>query len=91
MDQMAEDVRLKRLRYRASYRGSKELDMVFRAFLDRHLTTLSHAELDQLEALMDCPETDLASWILGIWPVPEAWNTTLMHQLQCSGADGKKE
>lgn len=91
MDQKAEDVRLKRLRYRASYRGSKELDMVFRAFLDQHLTTLCHAELDQLEALMECPETDLAAWIFGLRPVPVVWDCPLMYRLRDSVIHDKKE
>lgn len=75
-------IRLKRLRYQASYRGSKELDMVFRAFMDRHAETLTSQELDFLEKLMECSETDLAAWIFGMRPVPPEWDTPLMHKLR---------
>lgn len=76
------DLRLKRLRYRASYRGTKELDLVFRSFMDAHLISLKYEELNTLEKLMECKESDLMAWLFGMSPVPAEFDTNVFHKLK---------
>ena len=76
------ELRLKRLRYRASYRGMQELDIVFRSFMDVQLKGLSNDELHLLETLMECNERDLMSWLFGFADVPQEHNHQIFHALK---------
>ncbi len=63
---MAEDIsRVQRLKYRAWRRGMRECDLVLGAFADRKLASMSEAELDAFEAVMEAPDDKLWTWILG--------------------------
>jgi antitoxin CptB len=76
------DVRIKRLRYRSSYTGTKETDVLLGQFAARHLADLSPALLDQYEALIDNSDPDLFMWISGRKPVPAEWDTEIMALLK---------
>jgi antitoxin CptB len=39
-------------------------------FVRNHVATLTQAELDDLEALLELPDTDLADWLTGRRPLP---------------------
>jgi antitoxin CptB len=76
------DPRLKKLFYRASHRGIKEMDLILTAFARRELAGLGAAELDQFEALLEVPDQDLYFWITGGAPVPAAHATPLMERVR---------
>ena len=76
------DVRIKRLRYRSSYTGTKETDVLFRHFAERYLDRLSPELLDQYEALIENSDPDLFMWISGRKPVPPEWDTPIMAMLK---------
>jgi antitoxin CptB len=59
------DERRRRLLWRASHRGTKELDLVLGGFVRDHVAGMSAAELDELEALVGMPDPDLMAWIVG--------------------------
>lgn len=58
----------KRLTFRAHHRGSKELDILFMRFVDKHLATLTEAQMHALEALMAVEDTDCYNWLMGKTP-----------------------
>ena len=63
---MADDAsRVQRLRYRAWRRGMRECDLVLGAFADDRLARMNPAGLDAFEALMEAPDDQLWTWILG--------------------------
>ncbi|MBN8553733.1 MAG: succinate dehydrogenase assembly factor 2 [Caulobacterales bacterium] len=63
---MAEDLsRVQRLKYRAWRRGMRECDLVLGAFADANLATMTSGDLDAFEALMEAPDDQLWTWILG--------------------------
>ena len=39
-------------------------------FVRAHLESLTEADLDALEAVMEMPDTDLAEWLTGREPIP---------------------
>jgi len=57
--------RRRKLKFRASHRGLRELDLFFEAFLAMHLDGLDEKGLDQLEAILDIPDQQVYAWILG--------------------------
>ena len=74
-------VRLKRLYYQSGHRGTKELDIILGNFAEKFLHTLSQAEINDYEALLEVEETDLYNWLTGIEPVPEAFNTQVFQKI----------
>ncbi len=76
------DLRRKRLRYRCSHRGTRELDLIFARFADAHLSRLNPDQLDLLVALLANPDPDIYGWIRGGVPVPAAFDSDLMKLLK---------
>jgi antitoxin CptB len=74
-------MRLRRLRYRAWHRGTKEMDLLLGPFADARLPQMSLDELDRFENLMDEADTDLLKWLLGQEPAPADADGALLAQL----------
>ena len=47
------DILKKQIIYRASYRGTKEMDILLNSFVKKHINCLNTKELKQLERLMN--------------------------------------
>jgi len=75
------DPRQRRILFRCWHRGIREMDLVFGQFADAQLPTLSEAELDEFEIIMDEEDNDLARWILGTLPAPERLMTPLFSRI----------
>ena len=74
--------RLKRLRFRAWHRGTKEADLMIGGFFDRHGDSWDAAQLDWFEALLEEQDVDILAWAMGNAAVPERWRGTMMTRLQ---------
>lgn len=68
---MDRDIQRKRLIYRATHRGTKEADALVGGFVEDRIETLTEAELDSLEALLDCPDPDILDWLMKRKPLPD--------------------
>ncbi len=75
------DVRRKKLAYRASHRGTKELDLILGGYVARHIGEMHDALLDELERIVDIPDVDLDAWLSGKAPVPEAERSDLLMSI----------
>jgi antitoxin CptB len=64
------DTRLKKLSYRAWRRGIRETDLILGPFADAYLHSLTPAQLDAFEALLDLPDQDLYDWYKGVLAPP---------------------
>ena len=53
------DHRRKRLLFRCWHRGTREMDLLLGRFADANIATLSDAEIDDLERLIELPDPDL--------------------------------
>ena len=76
------DARRRKLAFRASHRGMKEMDVILGGYADRTLGRMSDDELDQFEALLEVPDPDLHAWIVGGLDVPAEHRTELMDKLR---------
>lgn len=75
------DPRRRKLVYRASHRGTKEMDLVLGGFVRKVIAELSDAELEELEAIIALPDPALSSWLIGKEPVPPEFDTKLMASI----------
>jgi antitoxin CptB len=75
------DPRRRRLFFRAHHRGTKEADLLVGGFVARHIATFSEAELDEIEAVLEYPDVDLADWLSGRRPVPPEFETPMLRRM----------
>jgi antitoxin CptB len=80
--QSPETLRLKKLKFRAWRRGFREADFILGAFADKELETLSPADLDVFEALLEQPDQPLYAWIIGTEPTPPAFEHDVMRKIR---------
>ena len=72
----------KRLRFRCWHRGSREADLIFGRFADRHLDALEAGQLERLEALLDQEDPDVWCWVVGREAIPPAFDHDIMALLR---------
>ena len=77
-----DDARLNRLRFRAWRRGFREADLILGPFVDTHAASMTEAEFDRLEALMEQSDHDIFGWIMGALPVPPAFDDDILARLR---------
>jgi antitoxin CptB len=75
------EARRKRLIWRASHRGTREMDLLLGGFAKSRIDRFSEAELDELETIIDLPDQELMGWILGGIPVPQGQATVTLKAL----------
>jgi antitoxin CptB len=76
------DPRLNKLRFRAWRRGFREADLILGGFADARLATLTPAQLDAFEALLDQEDHDVYAWIVGHETAPAAFQGDLLEALR---------
>jgi len=79
---MDREHRLKRLRFRAWHRGTKEADLLIGGFFDRYHESWSDAEIDWYEALLEEQDVDIMAWAIGAQVAPQRFEGEMMRQLQ---------
>ena len=76
------DERRRRLLFRAWHRGMREVDLITGPFADAHLRTLTEAEVDEFERLMDVPEPELLAWVMGQGPTPAEFDQPVFRRMR---------
>lgn len=76
------DMRRRRILFRAWHRGTREMDLIMGGFCDAHIGSLSEAEIDDFERLIDLPDHDLYRWVIGEAELPAALDTTLFRKMR---------
>ncbi len=74
------EMRRKKLLWRACHRGIKEMDILMGGFARARLESMSAADLDAFEALIELPDQDMLSWITGETPVPPLVKNDLLQE-----------
>lgn len=75
------DARRRRLLYRAWHRGMREMDLILGPFAEQEAETLSEAELDAFEALLELPDDLLLAWVSNARPVAPEHDTPLFVRI----------
>jgi antitoxin CptB len=79
VDQQA---RLKRLRFRAWHRGTREADLMIGGYFDRYGADWSQQEMDWFEALLEEQDVDIMAWALGTAAPPARFRGEMMRRFQ---------
>lgn len=73
------DARRRKLLFRSWHRGMREMDLILGSFADAEIATLTDAEIDQYEQLLEIPDTILLPQVTGEAPV--AQHDAIMHRI----------
>jgi antitoxin CptB len=76
------DPRRRKILFRAWHRGMREMDLIMGRFADAQIGTLSEAELDEFERLIEVLDRDLLSWVTGEAQVPENYDSDVFRRLK---------
>jgi antitoxin CptB len=79
---MDRETRLRRLRFRAWHRGTREADYLIGGFFDQHHAGWDDAALAWFEALLEEDEVEVMAWAMGKQPVPDHFAGELMQAMQ---------
>jgi antitoxin CptB len=75
------DLRRKVLLWRATHRGTREMDVLLGGFARDNIDSMQPSELDELERLIDVPDPELMSWIMGEVAVREECRNLVTERL----------
>jgi len=76
------DPRRRRILFRAWHRGIREMDLIMGRFADAAIDTMSDAELDDFERLIEVPDRDLFRWITGEDATPSNYDTAIFRRVK---------
>ena len=82
MTDLSHTSKRQKLLYRCSKRGTKENELIFRAFADEYLDRLNLEELEELEMLLDCPDHELARWLADPTHMPAVYRTGVFEKVR---------
>lgn len=74
--------RVKRLRFRAWHRGTREADYMIGGFFERYHESWGDTELDWFEHLLEEDDVDVMGWALGTIAVPERFDGAQMAAMR---------
>jgi antitoxin CptB len=81
------DNRRRRLIFRAQHRGTYENDLLIGGFVTTEIAAMSDSELDEIEAVMEHPDAELADWLTGRQPIPAHADTPMLRRIRQSALD----
>ncbi len=76
------DPRRRRVLFRSWHRGLREMDLIMGRFADAEIGTMSDADLDEFERLIEVPDRDLFRWITGEDETPSNYDTAVFKRLK---------
>ena len=79
---MDRDARLKRLRFRAWHRGTREADLMIGGFFDLYGESWAETEMDWYEALLEEQDVDIMAWAIGTAPPPPRFDGEMMRRMK---------
>jgi antitoxin CptB len=75
------DPRRRKLLFRSWHRGIREMDLIMGRFADACIGDLSRPELDDYERLIEMPDRELYSWIVGERQAPPEYDSAVLRRI----------
>ncbi|MDB5316943.1 MAG: succinate dehydrogenase assembly factor 2 [Rhodospirillales bacterium] len=85
-----DEIRRRRVLFRAQHRGTKETDLMVGGFVARHIASFSESELTQVEAVMELLDVDLADWLSGRREIPVEVESVMLRRMVDDIAQGAR-
>ena len=79
---MDRDIRLKRLRFRAWHRGTKEADLLIGGYFDTFSAEWDENQIAWFEDLMNEEDVEIMGWAIGTIAIPERWHGPMMERMR---------
>jgi antitoxin CptB len=79
---MHPDLELKRLRWRAHHRGTREADILIGSFFDAHHEGWSAAEHALFAAMLNEQDVDILAWAAGAAEAPDRYRGPVLEELR---------
>jgi antitoxin CptB len=76
-------IRRRRALYRATHRGSKELDFLLGRFAESHVAAMTEVEIVVFERLIEVPDPEIAESLFDGTGLGETELDRLMQRLRC--------
>ncbi len=76
------EIRKKRLVYRASHRGTQEMDILLGGFVRANIANYDAEQIEKLENFINEQDGELLKWILQQEAVPEHIDSGLIEQIR---------
>jgi antitoxin CptB len=78
------DNRRRRLVFRAQHRGTYENDLLIGDFVKARIARMTDSELDEIEAVMEFPDAELADWLTGRKPIPSHADSPMLRRIRAA-------
>ncbi|MBI1400480.1 succinate dehydrogenase assembly factor 2 [Hyphomonas sp.] len=78
---MTDEIRRKKLKFRAWRRGFREMDLLIGSFADAQIDSFDAVGLDEFERLLAVPDWEVYAWLIGQTPVPDTYAGPVLDQL----------
>lgn len=79
---MTDDLRRRRIKFRAWHRGTREADLMIGGFADRYLDGCDEAGVAWFEGVLEENEVDVMAWALGTQIAPARFEGPLLDALR---------
>lgn len=79
---MDRETRLKRLRFRAWHRGTREADLLIGGFFDAQSAGWDDTEIALVEDLLEEQDVDIMAWAIGTAVPPERYAGSIVAALK---------
>lgn len=76
------ELMMRRMRFRAWHRGTREADFMIGGFFDRDSANWGGAEIRWFENLLEHEDVDIMAWAIGTQPVPTHIDGPMMKAMQ---------
>ena len=73
----------KKIVYRSSYRGTKEMDLLLSSFTLSIINTLSHEDLKELDNFLNCNDEDINNFYLNKVVIKNFKNKKILDLFSC--------
>jgi antitoxin CptB len=77
----SQEIMRKRLLWRATHRGIKEMDLIAGGFAAARLPSMDNAQLQEFAGLLEIPDHDLLSWATQQAGIPDDVTSPLLREL----------
>ena len=71
----------KKIIYKASHRGSKEMDILLGNFINKYIELFNENELIIFDSILDCDDDDIYQWMIGKKDVPTRYENRVFSLL----------